>query len=379
MEKREIFRNSNIETLKIFAIFIIILSHVIPFFWEGIPNEAYIDVRLSQNDNFQNIILIIFRYFGQIGNLIFITASSYYLQDSKKIKLKKIVLIILYTFLFSLISLIIAMLFKIDVSKKEIIKMLLPIIHYNNWFVGCYLLFYLIHPFLNILIENLSKKQLLGINIFNFIFYEVIETYINLLDVSRSYYTEIIGFIVIYFLLYYVKQYMTKFCANSKKNFKILLISFVGLLIQIIILNYLGNNWNIFYKKMISPAIIINPFIIFIGISLFNIANNRKKYCSKFINYISSLTLLIYIVHDNYFFRKYIMPDIWLYIESEFSYTYVVLESIILSIIVFIISIIICIILKLLLNQYIERISEKISSIVEKCSNKIINYLFKFE
>ena len=77
-------RDSGIELLKIFAIFIIVIGHTV----QSLTNEAYtnnsyvIDIsRATTNVKF--ILLQIFRYFGSWGNSIFFICSAWFLLKSK--------------------------------------------------------------------------------------------------------------------------------------------------------------------------------------------------------------------------------------------------------------------------------------------------------
>lgn len=42
---------------------------------------------------------------------------------------------------------------------SEIVKAFFPVRFNLNWFVGCYIIYYLIHPLLNKAIEGMNKKE----------------------------------------------------------------------------------------------------------------------------------------------------------------------------------------------------------------------------
>ena len=118
-------RNSAIELLKIISIILIVFSHSVPFY--GIGNEVwYIDGNITTTD-IQLIIIKFIRIFGQIGNVIFIACSSYFLIESNKIKANKILKIIINSWIISVIYLIICFILKYEVSIIECIKQLFPI------------------------------------------------------------------------------------------------------------------------------------------------------------------------------------------------------------------------------------------------------------
>lgn len=152
-EKVKSERNSSIELLKIISILIIVISHTVPFgdYFTHYFN-GYLNLNMASS-NIQHIILVLFRYLGNIGNVIFIICSSYFLIDSKKINIRKVTYILIDSFTISIIFLLICLLLKYDVSSLAMLRAFFPITFKNNWFVGCYLLFYIIHPFLNIIIK----------------------------------------------------------------------------------------------------------------------------------------------------------------------------------------------------------------------------------
>jgi peptidoglycan/LPS O-acetylase OafA/YrhL len=91
LSKRNI-RNSSIELLKVIGIVFIVISHVVQTLTEDnkyIPYDDYI-VKLSMaTTNVQYLILAMCRYFGAIGNTIFFVSSCWFLLDSEKANIKK--------------------------------------------------------------------------------------------------------------------------------------------------------------------------------------------------------------------------------------------------------------------------------------------------
>ena len=66
-------RRSNIELLKIIAVFLIVLSHCIPY--EVLINcPIFFDITQCSED-VSHLFLVFFRYLGQIGNAIFVVCS----------------------------------------------------------------------------------------------------------------------------------------------------------------------------------------------------------------------------------------------------------------------------------------------------------------
>ncbi len=364
-------RNSSIELLKIIAIIMIVISHSIPSTNYMPYSEISLNLQVS-SANMQNILFTLLSHFGQIGNAIFIVCSSYFLIDKKNVKVKKIRDIIVDTIMISLFCLVIGILLKFKPTVVEIQQQLFPILNNNNWFIGCYLLFYIIHPFLNMIIKNVNQQQLLSINIFNIIIYCIA----NLLKGESYYFNPLIGFIVIYFIVAYVKLYLKNVSKSKKINLIILITSIISLISIILLTNYLGLHRNFYTTRIQHWNRINNPLIILIGITSFNLLS-QKKFNNKFINYISSLSLLIYLISENLFLKKRFFIILFAYIYYYLSYEHIVLYTIVLSIATFIISVIIATIYKETIGKTVKEIFDIIFKYIEKGYLYITNKLLE--
>ncbi len=204
-------RNSGIELLKVLAVFMIVISHCIPYS----QNIRYLHIYLNSlidisnaSENISQVVLVFFKYLGQLGNIIFIICSSYFLYDSGKKNNIKIIYIWSDTFVISVLWLITAFLLKVDISTDAIIKSLFPITFSTNWFVGCYIMFYLISPFLNMAVNSMDKRKMLCANVLLLWLYGVI-AFIS--SDTTLYFTELVGFIMIYFITVYLKNIYLKY------------------------------------------------------------------------------------------------------------------------------------------------------------------------
>ena len=153
-------RNRNIDLLKLIAILLICISHSVPYgIGTVLTRDSIALIDLGQNTNDMSLmVLVFFRYFGQFGNAIFIVCSAFFLTDSKCVKVNKILVIILDSFLISIICGGIVLLFGYSMSISEILKLFFPITTGANWFISCYVLLYVVHPYLNLLINNMQKR-----------------------------------------------------------------------------------------------------------------------------------------------------------------------------------------------------------------------------
>lgn len=91
-------RDSGIEFLKICAVILIIISHVVQTV--GTPNsyvpfQDYVVSLDTATQNVQRLTMTMLRYSGVLGNSIFFSCSAWFLLDSERSNKRKILKIIL--------------------------------------------------------------------------------------------------------------------------------------------------------------------------------------------------------------------------------------------------------------------------------------------
>ena len=151
-------RNLGIDYIKVLGIAIIVLFHSVQSlaYYPGAPNYY------KSTSDFSVFILMILSGFGVLGNNIFFICSANFLIQSKHVKYQKTLHMIVDVWVISVVILVIH--FLIPNNKLEgqnIISFFFPTLYGNNWYITCYILFYLIHPYLNIVINHLSRRELL--------------------------------------------------------------------------------------------------------------------------------------------------------------------------------------------------------------------------
>lgn len=362
-------RNSRIELLKVFAIIMIVFSHAIPNSGEG--TIGYIDLTMATT-NVQNLVLVVLKYLGQVANVIFIVSSSWFLLDSEKVKMKKATDIILDSFLISALFLLIYMLLGYSVSVSEIVKHLFPITMNSNWFVGCYLLFYLIHPALNVVVNYLGKRKLLVTNLVLLFLY----CGVNLLISDRYYYTQLVGFICIYFMVAYMKKYLPEFVESRERNVRLLIVSLFCFLSMIFITNILGLKIWVLRHSVSKWSIIVNPFIILMVLAMFNLANARTSY-KPIINYISSLSLLVYMIHADRLLMYYTKMDFFAWVYKQYSYDYILLWVLLVGSVLLIAGVIFSVIYKNTIQRARELTSNCVEPIIKKTFQKLVDKIMQ--
>lgn len=356
-------RDSGIELLKIFAIFVIVINHTV----QSLTNEAYnipnngfvIDISRATT-NIQYILLQIFRHFGVLGNSVFFICSAWFLLKSKNWNKKKWLFMVIEIWVVSIVIFIITyIILHGNISIGIIISSFFPTTFGNNWYMTCYLLFYPIHPILNSIVNMMNQRQLFRstlVMVFLYIF-------MNFINCSWFFSSAIILWITIYFAIAYMHKYLMSFVDNIRKNLILFIIGVIGFIGIILITDICGLYSQVLSDKVMRWVNNCNPFLLAMSVAMFNIARNIH-FENRFINYISKLSLLIYIIHENIILRTYFRPAMWNYVYKRFGYSDVIGWVFIISFIIFIFGILCSILYVLTLQKFFNKVSGKLYEVV---------------
>ena len=301
-------RNSSIELLKIFAIIMIVFSHAMATWPAGEKypytviqqGGQYIDIWVA-TDNIQIIVIMVMKFLGQLGNVIFVSCSAWFLLESKKLKIEKLANLIVDNFFISLLLLVTFLFSGIKVHKFLLIHSIFPFLFETNWFITCYVFLYALHPILNIIINSLEEakyKQYLFVSVFMY-------SCVALVLPGKLYSNDLVGFILIYFIVGYLKKYKTNFVNNKELHIKIIIFTSILSIILFIGFDVLGLRFSLLRNQMMRFCIFTNPLLLLIGVSLLCYFQN-KNLKSSIINYLSSLSLYVYLIHCNDLVVKYL-------------------------------------------------------------------------
>ena len=292
LSKRE--RVSGVELYRIIAAVLICWSHTAQTFvirYSGVEGVANYFLQFIRN------------YFGQAGNLIFIICSAYFLVDSRGVKSNKAIKILLDSTFISVLIYLGFLLGGREFSLEECVRQLLPDFFENMWFVPIYVLFYMIHPFLNAAIRGVSERTLLTFCVIVFVFYGFGGLFFDW-NLGMS---NLAWFVIVYLIVAYFKLYQSDFCNNKKVNAWVFVFSAV-LFVALATANYCLH-WNVILPLFYSPVFF--P-LIFSGFNLLRMAN----FHSKTVNYVASCSLYFYCIHENVLVRDVLRVDFYNYFMS---------------------------------------------------------------
>lgn len=290
-------RQSNFELLRIISMILIIAAH---FSYHGGFNFTSLSI---------NFFWIQFLNMGgKVSVNIFILISGYFLINATKIKIKKILRLWLQIFTYSIIIYLVFVATGLeDFGIKDLIKSLLPISFEKWWFASVYFVLYLISPYINIFLKSLDKKTYFRMLVLLSFIWCVIPTFLTIDFESNS----LIWFIYLYSLAGYIRLH------SKETNIKCTTYLFIALIIAIltflsvVIFDLLGLKFSIFqehatyfYNMQRIPAVLISLFS-FLGFKKIDMKSR------KWINFISSATFGVYLIHDNAYIRSLLWNDIF--------------------------------------------------------------------
>ena len=183
-------------------------------------------------------------------------------------------------------------------------------------------------------------------------------------------------FVVIYFITAYVKFYMPKFVINTKANLFILFVSFFGLLLLLILTNFLGLKISFFSDKMLYWDNMQNVAALLFALAAFNLIRKRR-FQNSFINFASSTSLLVYLFHENLLFRTYSRPLMWQWIFQNTDSAYLPLSVLACSFLLFFLSFSAAVVYKISLQRLVHKVILSVYSPLSVWTNKVLEKIAK--
>ena len=283
-------RDSNFELLRIVSMFMILLHH---FFCYG--NYSF-NLPFGSND----IVLVIFQSGGKIGVVLFTLISGYYMVKEKNIRIWKLIEMEFQLLFYSLVLFFILVLFfNQGFSMGEFVKVLFPNVFRIYWFVSGYFFLYLMIPYINRLISNISMNEFKKLLLIGFIFLIFIPSIIFYLVAIN----ETVYLFYYYLVGAYIRLYLDNIKGRNMFLFSFLLFYFFIILITFYLI-YLSFSNSFFNQYLYSFTSLKSVFVFICSISLFLFFKNIKIKYNKVINYIASLSFGVYLFHEHIYMKK---------------------------------------------------------------------------
>ena len=306
-------RNSNYELMRIVSMFMIVLYHFLV--------HGHV---LNNTTGVLNILVNALTILTVVHVNSFILVTGYFqcrssFKMSKLIKLNNIA-----WFYKALIAIILCVFGILSLTKVDLIRFLLPIHYDTYWYIGLFMMLYCISPVLNKIIENSSKKDFRRIIISLFVILSMLPSMSLQMTFNNHRGFSLGNFILLYFIGAYFRNYPIKNSYLFKKLSKearslvfliiFFILAFINLLLFVFethliqlggLTSYIGSVLENMIYAYDSPIVILQAVCFFLWFGNINIK-------SKFINFVATLTLGVYLIHDNYLLHDVLYPKLGL-------------------------------------------------------------------
>ena len=308
-------RDSNLELFRIITMLLIVAHHYV-------VNSGLMEVIRGGVQQYgitaKSIFYLLFGAWGKTGINCFVLITGYFMCKSQITKEKFLKLLIQIYFYKIVIYLIFLFSGYEPFSLKTLLKAILPFTQVDKNFTGCFLIFYLCIPFLNILIGNMTKRQHELLLVLALSVYVVIGTILN---VSFNYVT---WFCILYFISSYIRLHPISLFENTKFWLVCTLISVIVSCMSIIGMLWIGEKigkYNPYFFVADSNKI----FAVCTGISSFMFFKNLKVKYNSFINAVASTCFGVLLIHANSdTMRRWLWGDLLHNVEIYDSSYYVI-------------------------------------------------------
>lgn len=269
-------RQSKIELLRIFAMFLIIAHHMMFYCVKSIPTLPI-----------NKAIYSFFSVGGKVGVNVYVMISAFFFVN-KSFSIKKIINIFLQTTFYSLLAFSLYFIVsKSQFSFEYFLHSLFPVFYGEYSFVTYYCFIVLISPLLNIIIHNINQKTYTTILAIGIFLCCIMPEFMNINFFSST--------PLIFCLLYFIGAYVRIYSFEIKLIVMNYLL-FFGVIASMLIVNISHYSWY-------NSNSLLNLFLSVILIKIFL----KFKIQSKSINFIASLSFGVFLIHEN----GYIRPRLW--------------------------------------------------------------------
>ena len=271
METNRQKRESNIELLRIIAMFLVLIVHS-DFFSLGAP--SVIDIRMNFTDSF---LRVFFQSLSIACVDIFVFISGWFGIKPKVQGLCNYIFQCLFFLIGIYIVCLVAGISSFSIMGIRGCFAATPL----NWFIKAYLLLYILSPVLNAFVDSASRIQFKSLLIAFYLFAS------STSFIQDGYST--ISFIGLYLLARYLRLYRPTFTNfRWSTDFIIVCSLVIGTTILYFISPEVGNR----FLNYISPTTILISIFVILAFSKFRIN-------SKFVNWCAASSFAVFLLHTN--------------------------------------------------------------------------------
>lgn len=350
---RDVKENSNMGLLKIIAIFLIMIS-------------LYTIYRGSIGYNLPSEItelLVGISGLGNVGVIILVLISGYNgVGDKTPFRFKNLFLVILQTVFYSvLIYLLFCILGAAQFSMLDFVGNFFPLTYDMYWLVAVFLILYIFTPYINKLLNLLSRRSHLRLILVMMILFSLLPALIP----HFSYGSEIVLFVMFYVIGAYFRKYRDNFFAKKRNNMLVLFITVFIITLLMLVMGLFGSEWIVLEKGQMSLLSMRSIASILIAISLFSVIEQMKPITSRVIDSVAGCVLGVYLMVDNYLVRRAFWKE-HLGMTEYTQGSFLVLHCISSIVAVFVICVLVELIRKYMIEKVLSRAYDLIAAKVRR-------------
>ncbi len=277
------------ELYRIVTMLLIVAHHYV-------VNSGLIQLIYASPNGFNTAFLMLFGAWGKTGINCFVLITGYFMCKSQ-ITLKKFAKLLLEVYFYKTVLYFAFLLTGYEpFSWKTLLRLIAPMTSLASNFGGCYLLFYLFIPFLNILLRNLTQKQHLLLVLLSLTVYTVIGGLdgLPIFELEMNY---VSWFAVLYFIGSYIRMYPHRIFGDQRFWGIAMGLSLLLSVASIFVCDYLG-------RRLGQPELMYffisdsNKILALTnGICSFLFFKNLKIKNSRFINTLGASTFGVLMIH----------------------------------------------------------------------------------
>ncbi|WP_089146614.1 acyltransferase family protein [Ligilactobacillus agilis] len=223
-----------------------------------------------------------------------IQVTGYFLinrKDNFENSFKRVAKLWLEVWFYSVITFIIGIIYLRDISLKELVISIFPIIFNKYWFVTAYVMLMLLVPFINKVVDSLNKKEYLILLICVTIFAGVFPIIGNRIFGQETGFSILLA---VYLFGGYIRKHGLKIKVSSIYIYVSIIVIYMGMLSSLVILGKLTSFSGHFDRFMYGIFPLIESVLIFL------LVIELKPFTNKGINTIASSVFSTYLVTQNH-------------------------------------------------------------------------------
>ena len=283
-------RSSNIELFRILSMLMIVAHHYV-------VNSGLMGCIDAQSTlRFQDYFLLLFGWGGKTGINCFVLITGYFMCTSEITKNKFLKLLGERYFYAVAIWCLFFFTGYEAFSVKGFLKMIFPFFTVADNFTSCFLLFYLLIPFLNKLIHALTEKEHFMLMAWCIGIYVFLPSFAK----ANVVFNYVTWFGILYVIASYIRLHPKEWFSNVKVTGSIagvsLLLSWASIIVLAMLSRIVGKGVGLCYFFVADSNKVL---ALMTGVSAFLFFKNLKIGYSKEINTIAASTFGVLLIHAN--------------------------------------------------------------------------------